>query len=214
MKHINLEDLGAMPSRYKAHLINSGTGYKSANLVGSRSKHGKSNLAIFNSVIHIGSNPPILGFILRPLTVKRDTYTNLKDMGYFTVNQVTKNSIQDAHHTSASYEENISEFSKTNLTETFLDNFYAPYVGESKIKLGCKMINEYKIKENGCLLIIGAIEHIYIPENILKDDGWLHLDEAETVAINGLDAYALPKLLARYAYAKPDVPTKSLLSGS
>lgn len=208
MKHFSKEELGKMPSRYRAHLINSSTGYKSANLLGSKSETGISNLAIFNSVVHIGSTPPMLGFILRPLTVKRNTYDNFKESGFFTVNQVNESIIKDAHHTAASYDEDISEFSKTKLTETYLDNFQAPYVKESAIKLGCSYVNEYEIKENGCLLIIGAIEHVYLPDDILQNDGWLQLDKAQTVAINGLDAYALPQLLARFAYAKPDEPGK------
>jgi len=208
LKHFNKEELGKMPSRYRAHLINSCTGYKSANLLGSKSEAGISNLAIFNSVVHIGSTPPMLGFILRPLTVKRNTYANFKESGFFTVNQVNESIIKDAHHTAASYDEDISEFSKTNLTETYLDNFQAPYVKESAIKLGCSYVNEYEIKENGCLLIIGAIEHVYLPDDILQNDGWLQLDKAQTVSINGLDAYALPQLLARFAYAKPDEPSK------
>ena len=211
MKHFSIEELGKMPSRYRAHLINSCTGYKSANLLGSKSGSGISNLAIFNSVVHIGSTPPMLGFILRPLTVKRNTYANFKESGFFTVNQVNEAIIKDAHHSAASYDEDISEFSKTNLTESYLDNFQAPYVKESAIKLGCSYVNEYEIKENGCLLIIGAIEHVYIPDEILHDDGWLQLDKVNTVAINGLDAYALPQLLARFAYAKPDEPSKHLL---
>ena len=211
MEHFSKEDLGKMPSRYRAHLINSCTGYKSANLLGSKSGSGISNLAIFNSVVHIGSTPPMLGFILRPLTVKRNTYANFKESGFFTVNQVNEEIIEDAHHTAASYDENISEFSKTNLTESYLDNFQAPYVKESAIKLGCSYVNEYEIKENGCLLIIGAIEHVYMPDDILHDDGWLQLDKANTVAINGLDAYALPQLLARLAYAKPDEPSKHIV---
>ena len=211
MKHFSKEELGKMPSRYRAHLINSCTGYKSANLLGSKSEVGISNLAIFNSVVHIGSTPPMLGFILRPLTVKRNTYANFKDSGFFTVNQVNESIIKDAHHTAASYDEDISEFSKTKLTETYLDNFQAPYVKESAIKLGCSYVNEYEIKENGCLLIIGAIEHVYLPDDILQNDGWLQLDKAQTVAINGLDAYALPQLLARFAYAKPDEPSNLIL---
>lgn len=210
MKHFSKEELGKMPSRYRAHLINSCTGYKSANLLGSKSDTGISNLAIFNSVVHIGSTPPMLGFILRPLTVKRNTYANFKESGFFTVNQVNESIIKDAHHTAASYDEEISEFSKTKLNETYLDNFQAPYVKESAIKLGCSYVNEYEIKENGCLLIIGAIEHVYLPDDILQNDGWLQLDKARTVAINGLDAYALPQLLARFAYARPDEPSKPI----
>ena len=214
LKHFTLDHLKEMPSRYRAHLINSCTGYKSANLLGSKSINGTSNLAIFNSVVHIGSNPPMLGFILRPLTVPRDTYSNFKKTHFFTVNQVNSEIIKQAHQTSASYDENISEFSQTGLSETYLDNFIAPYVLESRIKIGCRYLNEYEIKENGCLLIIGAIEHLYVPEDSMHEDGWVQLDRAETVASVGLDGYALPQLLNRFAYAKPNKETKSILNGS
>ena len=209
--HFSLDQLKEMPNRYRAHLINSCTGYKSANLLGSTSVNGISNLAIFNSVVHIGSNPPMLGFILRPLTVPRDTYANFKKTGFFTVNQVNTKIVKQAHQTSASYDENISEFSKTGLTEIYLNNFEAPYVSESKIKIGCRYLNEYDIKENGCLLIIGAIEHIYVPEESMHTDGWVQLDKAETVAAIGLDGYALPQLLNKFAYAEPNKETKSIL---
>lgn len=211
MKHFSEKELKQLPSRYRAHLINSCTGYKSTNLIGTKSRLGVTNLAIFNSVVHIGSNPPMLGFILRPLTIKRNSYTNFKESGYFTVNQVNKEIIKDAHHTSARYDYDISEFSKTNLIESYLDGFEAPYVAQSTIKLGCRYVNEYEIKENGCLLIIGAIEHIYLPENLIHADGWVQLDKAESIATIGLDGYALPTLIDRFAYAKPDDDTKSLL---
>lgn len=179
--------------------------------MGSVSKTGQPNVAIFNSVVHIGSNPPMLGFIVRPLTVPRDTYSNFKETGFFTVNQVHKGIIKQAHHTAASYEKDTSEFEKTGLTPTYLEDFQAPYVVESAIKIGCSYVNEYEIKENGCLLIIGAIEHIYLPEELIHKDGWVQLDKADTVAAIGLDGYALPHLLDRFAYAKPDEETKTLL---
>ncbi|QLG44306.1 flavin reductase family protein [Costertonia aggregata] len=214
MKHFSREIIDGLPSRFKANLVNSCTGYKSSNLLATKSKSGVSNIAIFNSVIHIGSNPPMLGFVLRPLTVRRNTYDNFKNTGYFTVNQVNTSILKDAHHTSAKYDAGVSEFSKTNLTEEYLDEFTAPYVKESNIKIGCSYLNEYEIKENGCLLIIGAIEHIYLPENMQHEDGWAQLDKAGTITAIGLDGYALPKLVDRFAYAKPDQETKSILNGA
>jgi len=130
------------------------------------------------------------------------------------VNQVNKKIFKEAHHTSAKYEDGISEFSKTNLNEEFLDGFQAPYVRESAIKIGCTYQNEYHIKENGCLLIIGAIEHVYLPKEVVHEDGWVQLDKANTVSAIGLDGYALPQLLDRFAYARPDEETKSLLDGA
>ena len=212
--HYSKKKLEKLPSRFRANLVNSCTGYKSCNLLATCSHTGDTNLAIFNSIVHIGSSPTLLGFILRPLTVRRDTYRNFKENGFFTVNQVNKTIFREAHHTSAKYGDGISEFSKTNLTEEYLDNFQVPYVKESIIKIGCIYQNEYLIKENGCLLIIGAIEHIYLPSKMIHEDGWVQLDKADTVSAIGLDGYALPHLLDRLAYARPDEKAKSLLDGA
>ena len=210
MLHYQDEDLSKLTSRYRANLINSCTGYKSLNLIASIAGPQFTNLALFNSVVHIGSNPAMLGFISRPLTVRRDTYNNIKKNRMFTVNQVNEAIYKDAHHTSAKYDALTSEFEKTGLTEEFLDNFKVPYVAESSIKIGCEFVNEYNIEENGCLLIIGAIKHIYINEEIVSKDGWIQLDKANTISSVGLDGYALPKVIDRLAYAKPHEKTNSL----
>ncbi len=67
----------------RLNLVNSCTGYKSANLIASISNDGKTNVAIFSSVTHLGSDPALIGFILRPTTVPRNTYKNIKEYGYF-----------------------------------------------------------------------------------------------------------------------------------
>jgi hypothetical protein len=65
-------------------------------------------------------------------------------------------------------------------------------------------LNEYDIKENGCVLIIAAIEHIFVEDKLLQKDGWVKLESGEVVAINGLDGYALPQLQKRMEYARPN----------
>ncbi len=69
-------------------MINAISGFKSANLLGTASAGGQENVAVFSSVIHLGSNPPFLGFITRPQTVPRQTYQNIRDTDWFTVNHV------------------------------------------------------------------------------------------------------------------------------
>lgn len=210
MQHYSAKDLNELPSRYRAHFINSCTGYKSANLIGSISQDGLTNVAVFSSVIHLGSNPPLLGFMLRPTTVARNTYDNLKKTGVFTVNHIHSSIVRSAHQTSAKYDGEVSEFDKVALKEEFLDNFKAPYVKESKVKLGCEFSSEYFIKENECLFITGAIKHIYLEDGIQSQDGWLDLEEAQTITVNGLDGYSLPHLLERLSYAEPDKDLKDI----
>jgi flavin reductase (DIM6/NTAB) family NADH-FMN oxidoreductase RutF len=192
-----------MDKIFRLNLINSCTGFKSANLLGTKSTTGTPNVAVFSSITHLGSNPPLIGFVLRPTTVPRDTYKNIKETGVFTVNHIHSEIIADAHHSSAKYPENISEFSQTSLEEEYVDGFRAPYVKGAKIRLGCKFLNEYEIKENDTLLLVSEIEHLYIDSNIQEEDGWLNLQKADTVTINGLDGYAKPQLLDRFPYARP-----------
>lgn len=209
MKHISSNDMDQMKKIFRLNLINSCTGYKSANLIATKSQNGNPNVAVFSSVTHMGSNPAMLGFITRPLSVARNTYENIKNTSYFTVNHIHEKMIEKAHQTAAKYDENISEFHKTGLTEEYLDDFHAPYVKQSEIKLGCKYLNEYEIKENNTLLVVASIEHIYFDEGIQMPDGWLRLDDAGTVAVNGLDGYSLPSLLDRFHYARPGEEVKS-----
>jgi flavin reductase (DIM6/NTAB) family NADH-FMN oxidoreductase RutF len=116
---------------------------------------------------------------------------------------VSLNQIEEAHHTSAKYDEAISEFDQTLLEAEYKIGWYAPFVKGSPVALGCRYLNEYYIEENGCVLIIAAIEHIFIENKLLKDDGWVKLESGKVVAINGLDGYTLPRLQQRIEYARP-----------
>jgi len=203
MEHISKSQIDKMEKIYRLNLINSCTGYKSANLIGTYSNEGVQNLAVFSSVTHLGSNPALLSFIVRPTIVPRDTYKNILCNKFFTVNHIHLEDIEDAHHTSARYPANISEFDVTKFESEFLHEFPAPFVKSSKVKLGCEFLNKYEIKENDTLLMIAEIKDIYFEKDMLTEDGWLQLEKAKTVTINGLDGYALPSLIDRFQYAKP-----------
>ena len=151
MIQIAKESISQMEKIERLNLINSCTGYKSANLIATKSKDGIANVAIFSSVTHLGSDPALIGFIMRPTTVPRDTYKNIKETGLFTVNHITSTMIADAHHTSANYALGLSEFDKTNLEEDYKTNIQIPFVKDSPVQLLCKYVNEYHIKENNTI---------------------------------------------------------------
>lgn len=203
MHQFDKEKFQDLAKIYRLNLINSVTGYKSAHLVGTCSKAGDQNLAIFSSVVHLGSDPALIGFILRPTTVPRHSHANMKETGFFSLNAISKSQIKEAHHTSAKYPEGVSEFDQTLLEPEKKKGWEIPFVKGAPIQMGCKYLNEYHIKENNTLLIIGSIEQLFIKEGLLQEDGWVQLDKGEIVSINGLDGYALPTLLERFEYARP-----------
>lgn len=211
---LTASEISKLPSRYRANLMNTISGYKSANLIGTCSVEGINNLAIFNSVLHVGSNPALLGILFRPLTVRRDTYENIKSTGYFTINAIDKSIFRQAHQTAAKYERDSSEFEETGLSERFVSGFPAPFVEESPIQLGCEYKNEYPIAENGTLLLLGAVKMVAFGESMLQSDGSLALDKAGIMATVGLDGYALPEIIDRFHYAQPGTATRSLKDGT
>ena len=70
MRKITKDELFYMSKVPRLNLVNCVTGYKSANLIGTISTEGIQNVAIFSSVTHLGTEPPLIGFILRQIFVK------------------------------------------------------------------------------------------------------------------------------------------------
>ncbi len=203
MKHFSKDNIDALHHLYRINLINSSSGFKSANLIGTKSKAGVENVAVFSSVTHIGSNPPLLGFFCRPTTVIRHTYENIKETGIYTINHIHSDVIEDAHHTSAKYDKDVSEFEATNLVSEYKNNCEAPYVKHAPVQLEMKFVEEYHIASNNTILVIGEIQNLYINDNLLEKDGFINLSKANIAAINGLDGYTIPKLKTRLDYQRP-----------
>ncbi|WP_105264639.1 flavin reductase family protein [Pseudoalteromonas sp. T1lg76] len=199
------DDLDAMPSRYRAHFVNSLSGYKSANLVGTTDGRGNHNLAIVSSVVHLGAHPPLVAMIMRPDVVERHTLSNIRATGWYTINQVNTGFWQAAHQTSAKYAVHESEFDAVGLEPQFIGECPAPFVSQSQLKYSVKLVTEQVIEQNGTLILIGAIEQGEVSDNALCSDGHIDLHSIDTVAITGLDGYHVGSRLGRLSYAQPHV---------
>jgi len=203
MAFFNSQDINGLHKIFRINLINSCSGFKSANLLGSISKQGIPNVAVFSSVTHLGSNPPTLGFILRPTSVPRNTHKNLKYLGYFTINHIYEDIIDDAHHTSAKYPEDVSEFDMTNLETEYKGKFKAPFVKNAPVQMSMKFIEEIPIPSNNVMLIVSQIEELYVNDELLQEDGLINLSKGNVATINGLDTYAIPKFKKQLSYQRP-----------
>ena len=203
MKSFDSNDINNLDKIYRINLINSCSGFKSANLLGTISTDGNTNVAVFSSVTHLGSNPPTLGFILRPTTVPRNTFKNIKDTGVFTINHIFEDIIEDAHHTSAKYPDDVSEFDMTRLETEFKEDCMAPFVKNSPVQMEMKYVEEVYIKSNDVLMVVAQIEKLFVNEKLIQKDGFIDLSAGKVVSINGLDGYAVPTLKERFGYQRP-----------
>ncbi len=202
MIHFTQKDILDLERIPRLRLINSITGYKPANLIATINGKGQTNVAIISSVVHIGSDPALLGFFMRPMVTERHTMENILETGQYTINHVNSEIIEQAHFTSANFERHESEFEKCHLTAVFKDDFIAPYVSESNVQIGMQLAEKVDIKLNNTILVIGYVSHLYLEPNTFVIDSGLDLKKADTVCISGLDAYHSVNKIASFPFAR------------
>lgn len=201
---LNKQEIENFDRKYKLNLINSISGIKPANLIATQSKEGKNNVAVFSSVVHLGSSPAQLGFIMRPQDNNpRDTYANIMDTKFYTINHISESFIKKAHYTSAKLERGVSEFEKINIDKEFINDFYAPFVKESHVKIGMKHLQNIPLP-NGCIFIIGEVEMVVFPENTINELGQLNLESYNCTGISGLNTYYSLNKLETFPYVRVD----------
>jgi flavin reductase (DIM6/NTAB) family NADH-FMN oxidoreductase RutF len=196
---------------YRANFINSLTGFKSASLIGTINAQGVPNLGMFSSIVHIGSDPALIGFINRPIAAAPHTLANIKTNGFYTVNHIQASFLGQAHQTSAKYPDEVNEFTEVGLTEEYLDGVKVPFVKESPIKYLLSLKEIIPITLNATFLAIGQLEQVLIDPSLQPTaDGFLELDQIGSICSNGLDAYYKTELIDRYDYAKPGIPVQKM----
>lgn len=212
---LNQQEIQGLDKEYRRAFINSLAGFRQAVLVGSLSAKGQSNLAIFNSLIHLGANPALFGLINRPDSVQRDTLQNIESQGVYTLNYVTGANYKKAHQTSARYPQGVSEFEQVGFQEQYRPSleapfepqstttFPAPFVAGAMVQIGMKFEERVDLKINGTVLLIGSIQSVYIDDALVAADGFVNLSEAGVLVSQGLDAYFTTSPLGRLPYAKP-----------
>ncbi|WP_338760355.1 flavin reductase [Bernardetia sp. ABR2-2B] len=203
LKRIKKDEILAMEKRFRANFINSISGFKSVGLIGTISKTKQTNLAIFSQVFHLGANPALMGFIVRPEISPRHTLENIEETNYFTFNHINEEFYKQAHQTAARYEKEVSEFEATGLTPHFENDFIAPYVKESHFRVGLKLEEKHELSINNTIFLIASVQEVILNEEIIEKDGYIDIEKAGTITSSCLDSYHVTKHLDRLPYAKP-----------
>ena len=210
MVHWTREVLDTWPSRRRARLVNSLSGFKSATLVGTVDGKGVHNLSVVSSVVHLGSNPAQMGMVLRPPGVDAHTYKNVMEMGQCTFNHIGVDWVVQAHQCSARYPADVSEFDAVGLTPCGqTDGWMAPAVQEARFRMGLTLAKDMELP-NGCRFMVLDVAWVEVDGKAVAEDGYLDLGRARTAAISGLDGYHDTRHLGRLSYAKVDTEVKVL----
>lgn len=204
MKHYSLDEIKKWERFYRAHFVNSLSGFKSVSLIGTMSSQGKFNLAVFSNIVHIGADPALIGFINRPREAAPHTLSNIEETGEYTINLIPASIISQAHQTSAKYPKDVSEFEETGLTPEIHACCRAPFVKESPVKYSLTLQQIIPITLNNTWLVIGALTNVFIDnQQWVGEDGFISLEQGNVTSSLGIDGYYQPRLLERFPYAKP-----------
>ncbi len=202
MKTVTAQDFAQMERRYRANLINSVTGLKQVHLLGTVNEGGQANLAVVNSVFHVGANPALLGVVFRPPRAENTTLANIRRDKEYTLNNILPGFYKQAHQASAAYEPNVSEFKACGLTPIYYEGISAPFVAESTIQIALCVSQELPLEVNGTTIIIGKITGISINKDIIAEDGYVDQHAAGSITVAGLDSYFTNEPLGRLPYTK------------
>ena len=194
---ITKQQILAFEKSYKAQFVNSLSGFKSVNLIGSIDVRGHTNLAIVSTVTHLGSNPALIGFVVRPSVKSRHTLENIVETQQFTINQVSGDIWQAAHQTSIHYPREVCEFDEVGLAREYHGDIKAPFVAESNLKYSLTLKEIITIESNSTQLIIGEVEDVILSSNVIKSDGYIDIETLHAVTISGVDSYHLTQRLSR-----------------
>ncbi|MCX7606530.1 MAG: flavin reductase [Bacteroidia bacterium] len=188
MPAYTLSDLLTADRSWRINFVNSLIGPKNLHVLITRTDQGVLNAAIFNSGIHVGSSPPYVGFLLRPTTVPRHTYWNLRQYPYATFNLVSESFYSKAHATHQKFSPAESELEHLEIPLRWESGQLLPYIEGSPVVGLLRLVEEHFITVNHTRLLLFAIEKVQVEQEPDKD-GFLRLDTLGAVAGSGCDAY-------------------------
>lgn len=186
---LSLDDILNKDHHFRRNFINTLPGPRTAHLIGTKGFRGNENLGVFNTIVHLQASPPLLGFVLRPLTVPRETYHNILANRYYTINTVHPDWLDKAHQSSANYPVGSSEFAATGLTPYYSAQHPAPYVAESPVKIGMEYVETHQL-HGGTSFVVGKILEVIVEdEAAIAASGHLDHELLDTTIAAGLDRY-------------------------
>jgi len=200
---LDAADLEAMEKLVRVQCATSLPGVKPVALVGTSDPARVHNLAPFSSLVHLGSNPPLLGMVTRPDLVERHTLSNILATRHWTLNHLHPELVEAAHHCAARYPREVSEFEAAGLTPHLEPDLPAPFVAESRFRLALELEEIIPIPANDTKLIVGRVIRVQLPADHLADDGSIDLHALDLVASTALDTYFQIHSPQRHPYAKP-----------
>lgn len=170
--------------------------------IGTLAADGTPNLAPYSFFNAVSGVPPT--FVFAPgRSGRRDTLSNVREVGEFTINIVTVEVAEAMNASAASVEADVDEFELAGVTAVPSATVRPPMVGECKANIECVVTQIVDIghADFGNALVIGEAVEFHVAEHLL--DG-TRVDQADLHAIGRHAGNSYSHAIDLFELARPD----------
>lgn len=172
--------------------------------IGSQSAEGVRNLAPFSFFNMVSGNPPTV--IFSPGSSKgvpKDTLSNVRETGVFTVNIVSEDLADAMNASSATVAAEVDEFDLVGVTAVMGEVVAAPMVAESPASLECRATNFVPVgsQPGGSVVVFGEVVRYHVRQGVL-DGTRVNLDAL--APIGRLSGPGYCRTRDRFQMVRPD----------
>lgn len=174
--------------------------------VSSISSDGICNLAPFSFFNAFSAAPPVVGFspgFKRDDSgekVEKDTLKNVREVGEFVVNLVSRPLAEKMNLTSADFPPEVDEFQEVGLLQAESTIVKPPRLKEAMVSMECSVIQIVPL--GGGNLVLGEIACMHFADGVIKD-GIVDLDVLQPVGRLGGEYYC--SVGERFSLPRPSV---------
>lgn len=157
------------------------------------SKDGTPNLAPYSCFNAISGAPP---FVMFSSSATKDSVTNARDTGFFTVNIPTYELREAMNISSATSSPDVNEFQRAGLTPEPCRNIPGIRVAESPISIECRTSQILTLQPSDgqpcdTLVTIGEVVGIHIDPRVMRD-GRVDVELLQPLSRMGYMEYSVP----------------------
>lgn len=136
--------------------------------VGSVDRNGNHNLAPFSFFNMVAGTPPTVLFVTGTRQRIKDTLSNVRETGEFTLNTVSEDVAARMVQTAGEYDPTVDEFALSGLTPVLGDRIQAPMVAEAPAAMECQVTQVLDIGDPPTAAVVfGEVLALHVDEAVL-----------------------------------------------
>ena len=173
--------------------------------IGSRAADGTNNLAPYSFFNGVSSQPPLVMFspTAQPV-VRKDTLSNVRETGVFSVNIVDRAHAERMNATAATAPADVDEFELADIGRAECEAIDAPSVASVPAVLECDVVKIVDLAEVGTdsVVVFGRVVAFDIEDRLVDDHLRIDGDELDAIGRHAGATYSLTR--QRFDVIRPE----------